>query len=248
MSEPQETHMEDYFSTLGPKPRPEHGPKIAPDDCKADVPCPNAAALPAEPCVDATQPEQPSAPPRKAANKNVACHSLKEYFPVRRSARKTRNTLKKERRQRLEDAILNGDEEGFQVVEFADKGRGVTTTRPLREGDFVLEYAGELLDMKEARRREQLYAQDQSVGCYMYYFTCKDKHYCVDATVETGRLGRLVNHSKRDGNLRSQACLVGDTPHLVLLAQRDIQPGEELLYDYGDRSRASLQCHPWLAL
>lgn len=69
MSEPQETHMEDYFSTLGPKPRPEHGPKIAPDDCKADVPCPNAAALPAEPCVDATQPEQPSAPPRKAANK-----------------------------------------------------------------------------------------------------------------------------------------------------------------------------------
>ena len=37
-------------------------------------------------------------------------------------------------------------------------------------------------------------------------------------------------------------------PHLVLLAKEDIKAGEELTYDYGDRTRESLQNHPWLAL
>lgn len=64
-----------------------------------------------------------------------------------------------------------------QVTEFDNKGRGVTTVRPLRSGDFVLEYAGELIDHQEARLREQLYAADKSVGCYMYYFSCRNKQY-----------------------------------------------------------------------
>ncbi|EEC12894.1 H4-K20-specific histone methyltransferase SET7, putative, partial [Ixodes scapularis] len=179
----------------------------------------------------------------------VQCHSLTEYFPIRRSGRKTRSALavSKERQKNVEDAILNGDEDGFKVTEFDNKGRGVTTIRPLRSGDFVLEYAGELIDHQEARLREQLYAADKSVGCYMYYFSCRNKQYCVDATKESGRLGRLVNHSKR-GNLKTQTCIIKGVPHLVLVAQRDIQPGEELLYDYGDRSKTSLQFHPWLAL
>lgn len=73
------------------------------------------------------------------------------------------------------------------------------------------------------------------------------KHYfSIDATAETGRLGRLVNHS-RNGNLSTKAVWV-DGPRLVLLAAQDISPGEELMYDYGDRSKESLQNHPWLAL
>lgn len=37
-------------------------------------------------------------------------------------------------------------------------------------------------------------------------------------------------------------------PHLVLLAKDDIKKGEELTYDYGDRTRESIANHPWLAL
>lgn len=68
----------------------------------------------------------------------------------------------------------------------------------------------------------------------------------IDATAESGRLGRLVNHS-RNGNLLTKALWV-DGPRLVLLAAHDIAPGDELTYDYGDRSKESLQHHPWLAL
>lgn len=71
-------------------------------------------------------------------------------------------------------------------------------------------------------------------------------HYSVDATVDTGRLGRLVNHS-RNGNLVTRTITVDNKPRLILLAKEDIKKGEELSYDYGDRSKESLLHHPWLA-
>ena len=77
---------------------------------------------------------------------------------------------------------------------------------------------------------------------YIYYFICS-----VDATRESGRLGRLLNHS-RNGNCRTKLVDIGDRPYLILVAKRDIELGEELLYDYGDRNKDTLHSHPWLAL
>jgi histone-lysine N-methyltransferase SETD8 len=70
--------------------------------------------------------------------------------------------------------------------------------------------------------------------------------YSVDATAESGRLGRLVNHS-RSGNLITKTVCIVNQPHLVLIAKEDIPPGEEVMYDYGDRSKESIRYHPWLA-
>lgn len=70
--------------------------------------------------------------------------------------------------------------------------------------------------------------------------------FSIDATIETGRLGRLVNHS-RNGNLITKTVLVDNIPRLALMAKVDIKNGQELLYDYGDRSKESLEHHPWLA-
>lgn len=67
----------------------------------------------------------------------------------------------------------------------------------------------------------------------------------VDATRETNRLGRLINHSKC-GNCQTKLHDIDGVPHLILIASRDIEAGEELLYDYGDRSRASIEAYPWL--
>lgn len=69
----------------------------------------------------------------------------------------------------------------------------------------------------------------------------------VDATAETDKLGRLVNHS-RNGNLVARIVEVDAKPHLVLTAKEDIPIGMEVSYDYGDRSRESIRHHPWLAL
>lgn len=49
------------------------------------------------------------------------------------------------------------------------------------------------------------------------------------------------------GNLMTRIEDVNGQPHLVLIAKDDIHVGDEITYDYGDRSKESLKHHPWLA-
>ncbi|KAI4454630.1 n-lysine methyltransferase kmt5a [Holotrichia oblita] len=179
-------------------------------------------------------------------NTEKSNHKLTEFFPVRRSIRKTKKTVLEEKQKFLEEALRSGKEDGLLIREFDGKGRGVIAGRTFFKGDFVVEYSGELIDINEARLREQKYAQDQSTGCYMYYFKHKNQQYCVDATAETGRFGRLVNHS-RNGNLLTRTVSIDNKPRLVLIAKDTIEKGDEVTYDYGDRSKESLKHHPWLA-
>ena len=77
---------------------------------------------------------------------------------------------------------------------------------------------------------------------YIFFLT-----HSVDATAESSRLGRLLNHS-RNGNCTTKSLVVNEIPRLILIAKRDIKKGEELSYDYGDRSKAAIEAHPWLKL
>lgn len=181
------------------------------------------------------------------ANTKSTNHKLTDYFPVRRSVRKCKKAVLEEKQRDIENKVLCQIEEGLEVRHFAGKGRGVVTTREFMKGEFVVEYIGELIDQITAKEREQFYAQDQNTGCYMYYFQHRNHQYCVDATAETDKLGRLVNHS-RNGNLVARVIEVGSTPHLVLTAKENIPVGVEVTYDYGDRSREAIRHHPWLAL
>uniref|UniRef100_A0A8C3VA00 [histone H4]-lysine(20) N-methyltransferase n=1 Tax=Catharus ustulatus TaxID=91951 RepID=A0A8C3VA00_CATUS len=167
--------------------------------------------------------------PRKKTQGRTPNRKVTDYYPVRRSSRKSKSEL--------EVVIL---------IDYIDgKGRGVIATKHFNRGEFVVEYHGDLIEITDAKKREAVYAQDPSTGCYMYYFQYLSKTYCVDATKETNRLGRLINHSKC-GNCQTKLHDIDGVPHLILIASRDIKAGEELLYDYGDRSKASIEAHPWL--
>jgi histone-lysine N-methyltransferase SETD8 len=128
-----------------------------------------------------------------------------------------------------------------------EKGRGVFTTTSFIKGDFLCEYAGEVISYVEAQKREIKYANDSTKGCFMYYFKHNDKKLCVDATLETNRLGRLINHSKFFSNCHAKVFEIEKMPYLVIYASREIVSGDELLFDYGDRNRKSLESYPWLA-
>lgn len=182
---------------------------------------------------------------KKTENKAPQNKKVTDYYPIRRSNRKTKAELKSEEHRHLDDLIKNGVEEGMEVKQIEGKGRGVFALNGFKKGDFVVEYYGDLLELSEAKVREAQYSQDPSTGCYMYYFQYQTKTYCVDATKESERLGRLINHSK-NGNCQTRLHPIDGTPHLILVASRDIKVDEELLYDYGDRSKASISAHPWL--
>nr|XP_020458190.1 N-lysine methyltransferase KMT5A isoform X2 [Monopterus albus] len=182
---------------------------------------------------------------KKMETKVCQNRKVTDYYPIRRSNRKTKAELKDEEHKHIDDLITNGTEEGMQIKNIEGKGRGVFAVKGFKKGEFVVEYHGDLLELAEAKTREAQYAQDPQTGCYMYYFQYQCKTYCVDATKETSRHGRLINHSKT-GNCQTKLHVIDGTPHLILVASRDIKAEEELLYDYGDRSKASILAHPWL--
>ncbi len=71
-------------------------------------------------------------------------------------------------------------------------------------------------------------------------------HLSIDATVDNGRMGRLLNHSRTRANVTTKLHEVDGQPYLCLMAARSISVKEELLYDYGERSKEVMLAYPWL--
>ncbi len=147
--------------------------------------------------------------------------------------RKTREQLQAD----LEAQILSGSSEGLAELKTAgSKGRGVETTQKISRGEFVLEYRGELLDGVTAEQRQLQYEKQGDERCYVLDFQVRGRSYSIDATAETGTLGRLINHSRKKPNLVPKVVEIKRIPHVVFFALRNIATREELLYDYVDRS------------
>ncbi|XP_013889439.1 N-lysine methyltransferase SETD8-A [Austrofundulus limnaeus] len=111
------------------------------------------------------------------------------------------------------------------------KGRGVFATVNFQKGDFVVEYRGELIHYEESQRRRRIYHHKAAV--FMFDFYWNDKQWCIDASLEDGSFGRLVNDEHINPNCKMKKITVNAKPHLCLFALRDINPGEEITYNYG---------------
>ena len=145
--------------------------------------------------------------------------------------------------------IIN--ENDFIVRHTEERGRCVHATRDFKKGTLLLEYAGMLYKDWEGRLLEEQYEEDPNIGNFMFFFTCNNVKYCIDAVEETRKLGRLINHGIADANVKPKAFMMTNSngeqkPRLWLLASRDIYKGEELLYDYGDRRPKSIKNYPFL--
>ncbi|XP_064635773.1 uncharacterized protein LOC135492955 [Lineus longissimus] len=113
-------------------------------------------------------------------------------------------------------------------------GWGVFACRKHFKGSFLLVYHGVLIKEDEARRREKTYDKKKK-GSFMFYFKHNTSTLSVDATKDTGTLGRLANDAWNgaDNCLMKKVLAADGSPALCLFAKRDINIGEELRYDYG---------------
>ncbi|KAJ1518836.1 hypothetical protein ONE63_011540 [Megalurothrips usitatus] len=114
--------------------------------------------------------------------------------------------------------------------------------KEIAKGSFVLGYKGELIPEKEALKREKSQTGPHS---YMYYIRFRNRKLCIDATVESGHLGRLVNHG-RSPNLTSKVIEVDKKPRLCFFAAVNISLDEELTINYGDYRPLAIKTFPWL--
>ncbi|XP_013407625.2 uncharacterized protein K02A2.6-like [Lingula anatina] len=92
---------------------------------------------------------------------------------------------------------------------------------------------------KEAKQREKsLKYQQSSRHCYLFFFfTHEDRKLCLDATETYSRAGRMVNDSPKPNAVVCKITLTKKrpaAPHLVLFALKEINIGNEIVYDYGD--------------
>ncbi|KAL6467410.1 hypothetical protein MHYP_G00252140 [Metynnis hypsauchen] len=145
--------------------------------------------------------------------------------------------MMRRRKSPTNDAVFHiaagRDRAGLDVQHIsAFKGRGVFAVTGLARGEFVLEYRGDLISAEESRRRRRVYPG--AMKGFMFDFLWHGKFWTIDAARDDGSLGRLVNDDHINPNCKMKRLIVEGRPHLCLFALRDITPGEELTYDYGD--------------
>ncbi len=116
-------------------------------------------------------------------------------------------------------------------------GRGAFALRRIRKGTRVVEYTGEKISHAEADQRYDDDAMEQHHTLLMTV----DRRWVIDAAVD-GNESRFINHSC-DPNCE----IVVHRGRVFIDALRDIDPGEELTYDYayeweeGDDEKAALR-------
>lgn len=110
-----------------------------------------------------------------------------------------------------------------QVRESGIHGKGVYAIRPIKIGDTVLEYKGEIITWRKALAR---HPHDVNQPNHTFYFHLDDGHV-IDAKHQ-GNSAKWINHAC-EPNLEAKQ----DGYRVFVKALRDIDVGEELFFDYG---------------
>lgn len=127
-----------------------------------------------------------------------------------------------------------------KLCEDSRKGEGVFTEKPIQCGNFICEYAGEIISEKEASIRFKInarYKRMNYIFCLDEYFGDKNIKTFIDPTVY-GNIGRYINHSCDPNCVMIITRINDNIPVVAVFACKDIEANEELCYDYGiiDRS------------
>ncbi|KAG1455305.1 hypothetical protein G6F46_008203 [Rhizopus delemar] len=93
--------------------------------------------------------------------------------------------------------------------------------------DIVIEYIGEVIRQQVAEIREKHY---ERIGIGSSYLFRVDDDMVIDAT-KKGGMARFINHCCTP-NCSAKIITVDKQKKVVIYANRDIEPGEEITYDY----------------
>ncbi|XP_024945454.1 histone-lysine N-methyltransferase NSD2 isoform X2 [Cephus cinctus] len=116
---------------------------------------------------------------------------------------------------------------GMEPFHTAGRGWGLRSLEFINAGQFVIEYVGEVIDEAEYKRRLN---HKKELKNENFYFLTIDNYRMIDAEPK-GNLSRFMNHSCQP-NCETQKWTVNGDTRIGLFALRDIDPGEELTFNY----------------
>lgn len=135
---------------------------------------------------------------------------------------------------------------GLRISHF-NKGYGLYTDIAIEKGQFVCEYAGEIIDIVEAQRRSIL-DNINYIFVINEHFSDQTTTTVIDSTI-IGNIGRYINHSCEPNCMIIPVRVDSLIPRLAIFAVKDIQCNEEITYNYGgegSRSQNNLSDVPCL--
>ncbi|KAF7725527.1 histone methyltransferase set1 [Apophysomyces ossiformis] len=104
---------------------------------------------------------------------------------------------------------------------------GLFAEEHIDANDMVIEYVGEIIRQQVAEEREKKY---ERCGIGSSYLFRVDDDTVIDAT-KKGSIARFINHCCTP-NCSAKIITVDKQKKIVIYANRDIEPGEEITYDY----------------
>ena len=111
------------------------------------------------------------------------------------------------------------------------QGWGVFATEPIPKNKRIIDYAGEKIDNRESRAREDRYLKRGEIWCFKL-----NSRWSIDAAVG-GNVARFINHSCRPN------CYVQiNSDTIWIRASRTIRSGEELTYNYYTDGKGTVPC------
>ncbi|KAH8346772.1 hypothetical protein KR084_011096 [Drosophila pseudotakahashii] len=115
----------------------------------------------------------------------------------------------------------------LEVVYMNERGFGLVNREPIAQGDFVIEYVGEVINHAEFQQRMVQKQRDRDEN---YYFLGVEKDFIIDAGPK-GNLARFMNHSC-EPNCETQKWTVNCIHRVGLFAIKDIPSNTELTFNY----------------
>ncbi len=109
-------------------------------------------------------------------------------------------------------------------------GFGLYLGEPAKKGEYLGEYTGEVISSAEAERRGIVY--DRKNLSFLFDLNAD---WVIDAD-RRGNKTRFINHADSAShglNCRAKIVLVNGEHRIKFISLRDIEIGEELLFDYG---------------
>ena len=125
--------------------------------------------------------------------------------------------------KRIQQGLFHTDD--LQVIDCGKKGRGLRLLKPIVQGSLICEYTGRAVKAVKLHRLFAKYQLDRRL-----YIMALNPQVYLDAR-QKGGLARFINHSCNP-NCKVERWTVKGIVRAVVTAMRDIEPGEELTFDY----------------
>ncbi|XP_068662721.1 histone-lysine N-methyltransferase ASHH3 isoform X2 [Aristolochia californica] len=127
----------------------------------------------------------------------------------------------------LNKSFQNRPIKKMKLVKTEKCGYGLLADEDIKQGEFVIEYVGEVIDDKTCEER----LWDMKHRGETNFYLCEiNRDMVIDATYK-GNKSRYINHSCQPNTEMQKWRIDGET-RIGIFSTRDIKKGEDLTYDY----------------